>query len=87
MEQVIDTIEGGLDSVGLMTAGPYTILYRMILGGLLFGFIMTTIKPRCSFTEVGEARPWSVLCPSEEATSFPWWLSVIAGAIFLGVFI
>lgn len=83
----MDGIERILDNFGLMT-GDWAITYRLIIGGLLGGLIVTTLKPSIMFTEEGTPRPWNLLSSgNENATSVPWWLAIVAGAMALGVFI
>jgi len=83
----MDGIENILDKFGLMT-GDWAVASRLVVGALVAGFAVTTIKPALMFTAEGSPRPWSVLDPDDQtATSVPWWFIMLGGAFGFGVLI
>lgn len=87
MTELIDSVEGLFDSLGLMT-GEYAIPKRALMGTLAGGLLVTYIQPALMFDENGNPRPWILFGDdSGEATYIPWWFASIAGAFAFGVLI
>ena len=87
MAAIMDGIEDILDNFGLMT-GNWAVASRLVIGALVAGFTITTIKPALMFTAEGSPRPWSVLSSDDETATFvPWWFVMLGGAFGFGVLI
>jgi hypothetical protein len=85
-ERVWGSIEGVYDSLGLME-GSTAPAKRMIFTGGLASGVVYAIKPSSAFDSRG-ARPWILTSPGDpRATTSPWWIWAVAGAIFGGFFV
>lgn len=89
MASIIDTLEKTLMPLGLME-GPNAVPYRMLVGAVIGGLVVTYIKPQSMF-QGGMPRPWSFFETDPESgiapTSTPWYIGPVAGAVLLGVFV
>lgn len=90
MDGFIDTMENVLEPLGLMT-GEYAVGKRLIVGGILGGFVVTWLKPEIMFEKgTGKPRPWSLITSDKTCgnpTPLPWVIGPFVGAIILGVFV
>lgn len=70
------------DIVGAIPGGKYPMGRAIIFGGV-GGLYMYYAKPRVSFTEQGVARPWVLMHPNaDDSTWFPYWMwIVVPGAL------
>ena len=85
----VDKTETVLDSLGMMS-GEFAIPKRMAFGAILFGVVVSYLKPDLMYTR-GVPRPWKVFDKEDKgavpATWIPWWSASVLGAFLFGVLI
>jgi hypothetical protein len=86
---ILDPIERGLDSIGLMQ-GSMAPLKRTAVGGAIGYAYAFGMKPAFAFNKDGSPKEWSLTASTKDSgktTLFPWWAIVATPAIILGVLI
>jgi hypothetical protein len=77
-------VEGGYDSVGLMS-GENAPAKRFVFGNILGSGIMYVMKPGISFGSDGTPRPWALTAPNApNKTAMPFWMPGLAFGFFSG---
>lgn len=87
LDKVYDAVEGVYDSLGMMK-GESAPAKRLLFTGALAGGLAYAIKPRASFDEKGNPRPWALTNPSHpRGTYFPWFMYAGIGGLVGGFFV
>lgn len=83
---VLDPIENGLDTLGLME-GNMAPTKRALVGAAVGAAVVYGIKPN-SMWNGDKMKPWTPLAPKDQnSTWLPGWLAIAIPAFVLGVLI